>query len=42
MDVKKTFRNMIIEEEVHIEKYQGFEVHGRESYVCSLKQALQI
>jgi hypothetical protein len=40
MDVKTTFLNGIIEEEVYIEKPQGFEVHGRESHVCRLKKAL--
>jgi hypothetical protein len=37
MDVKTTFLNEIIEEEVYIEKPQGFEVHERESHVCRLK-----
>jgi hypothetical protein len=40
MDVKTTFLNGVIEEEVYIEKPQGFEVHGRESHVCRLKKAL--
>jgi transposase InsO family protein len=40
MDVKTTFLNEIIEEEVYIEQPQGFEVHDRESYVCRLKKAL--
>jgi hypothetical protein len=40
MDVKTTFLNGIIEEEVYIEKPQGFEVHGRESHVCRLKKSL--
>jgi hypothetical protein len=40
MDVKTTFLNMIIEEEVYIEKPQGFEVHGRESRVCRIKKSL--
>jgi hypothetical protein len=40
MDVKTTFLNAIIEEEVYIEKPHGFEVHGRESHVCRLKKAL--
>jgi hypothetical protein len=40
MDVKTTFLNGIIEEEVYIEQPQGFEVHGRESHVCRLKKAL--
>jgi hypothetical protein len=40
MDVKTTFLNGVIEEEVYIEQPQGFEVHGRESHVCRLKKAL--
>jgi hypothetical protein len=40
MDVKTTFLNGVIEEEVYIEKPQGFEVHGKESHVCRLKKAL--
>jgi hypothetical protein len=40
MDVKTTFLNGLIEEEVYIEQPLGFEVHGRESHVCRLKKAL--
>jgi hypothetical protein len=40
MDVKMAFLNENIEEEVYIEKPQGFEVHGRESHVCRLTKAL--
>jgi hypothetical protein len=40
MDVKTTFMNGLIEEEVYIENPLGFEVHGRESHVCRLKKAL--
>jgi hypothetical protein len=40
MDVKTTFLNHVIEEEVYIKKPQFFEVHGRESHVCILKKAL--
>jgi hypothetical protein len=40
MDVKTTFFNSLIQKEVYIEKSLGFEVHGRESHVCSLKKAL--
>jgi hypothetical protein len=40
MDVKTTFLNGVIEEEVYIEQPQGFEVHGREYHVCRLKKAL--
>jgi hypothetical protein len=40
MDVKTAFLNDIIEEEVYIEKPQGFEVEDRKSHVCQLKKAL--
>jgi hypothetical protein len=40
MDVKTTFLNGLIEEEVYIEQLLDFEVHGRESHVCRLKKAL--
>jgi hypothetical protein len=40
MDVKTTFLNGVIEEEVYIEKPQGFEVHQRESHVFRLKKSL--
>jgi hypothetical protein len=40
MDVKTTFLNGVIEEEVYIEQPRGFEVHGRDSHVCRLKKAL--
>ena len=40
MDVKTTFLNGFIEEEVYIEQPQGFEVLGRESHVCLLRKAL--
>jgi hypothetical protein len=40
MDVKTTFLNGVIEEEVYIEQPQGFEVEDRESHVCRLKKAL--
>ena len=40
MDVKTTFLNGIIEEEVYIEQPEGFIVHGKESHVCKLKKAL--
>ena len=35
-----TFLNGEIEEEVYVEKLEGFEVHGKESHVCILKKAL--
>jgi hypothetical protein len=40
MDVKTKFLNGVIEEEVYIEKPQGFEVHGRKSHVCRLNKNL--
>jgi hypothetical protein len=39
MDVKTTFLNGVIKEEVYIEQPQGFEVHPKESHVCRLKKA---
>jgi hypothetical protein len=40
MDVKTTFLNGAIEEEVYIEQPQGFEVHSSDTHVCRLKKAL--
>ena len=40
MDVKKTFLNGILEEDVYIDQPEGFVVHGKESHVCKLKKAL--
>eukprot|EP00253_Pinus_taeda_P007144 PITA_07144 len=40
MDVKTTFLNGEIEEEVYIEQPEGFETFNRESHVCQLKRAL--
>jgi hypothetical protein len=40
MDVNTSFLNGVIEEEVYIEKPQGFEVSPRETHVCRLKKAL--
>jgi hypothetical protein len=40
MDVKIVFLNGVIEEEVYIEKPQGFEVEDEKSHVCKLKKAL--
>ena len=40
MDVKETFLNVVIEEEVYIKKQQGFEFKDRVTYVCKLKKAL--
>jgi hypothetical protein len=40
MDMKTTFLNGIIEEEVYIEQPQGFEVEDKKSHVYRLKKAL--
>ena len=40
MDVKTSFLNGIIEEEVYIEQPEGFVVHEKESHICKLKKAL--
>jgi len=38
MDVKTVFLNGKIEEEVYIEKLEGFETFDHESHVCQLKR----
>ena len=40
MDVKTTFLNGVIEEEVYIEQTKFLETFDQESHVCRLKQAL--
>jgi hypothetical protein len=40
MDMKTTFLNGEIEEEVYIEQPDGFMIHEKESHVCRLKKAL--
>jgi len=40
MDVKTTFLNGVIEEEVYIEQPEGFETFDKDSHVCKLKRAL--
>ena len=40
MDVKTTFLNGTIDEEVYIEQPEGFEVNSRDSHVCRLKKTL--
>ena len=40
MDVKTSFLNGVIEEEVYIEQPQGFEIDGQKTHVCRLKKAL--
>ena len=40
MDVKTTFLNGVVEEEVYVEKPLGFETHDIETHVCNLNKAL--
>jgi hypothetical protein len=40
MNVKETFLNGDIEEEVSIEKLEGFVIHDEKSHVCRLKKCL--
>lgn len=40
MDVKTTFLNGTIDEEVYIGKPKGFEVNNKDSHACRLKKAL--
>ena len=40
MDIKTTFLNEVIEEEVYIKQPEGFETHEKHTYVCSLKKSL--
>jgi hypothetical protein len=40
MDMKTAFLNSVIEEEVYIEKPQGFEFEYMKFHVCRLKKAL--
>ena len=40
MDVKNTFLNDIIDEEVYIEHLEGFQIFSSKSHVCRLKRAL--
>jgi hypothetical protein len=40
MDVKMSFLNGVVEEEIYIEQPEGFEVHDMASHVCRLKRAL--
>ena len=40
MDVKITFLNGVVEEEVYMEQPHVFETHYRTTHVCKLKKAL--
>ena len=40
MDVKTTFLNGVIEEEVYIEQPQGFEVEYKRTHVCKVEKDL--
>ena len=40
MDVKTTFLNGLIEEEVYIEQLQGFKTNDKKNHVCRLKKEL--
>ena len=40
MDVKTTFLNGLIEEELYIEQPQGFKNDDQETHVCKIKKAL--
>ena len=39
MDVKTSFLNGVIEEEVYIEHPEGFDVENKETHVCKLHKA---
>ena len=40
MDVKTTFLNGVVEEEVYMEQPLGFETHDRKTHLCKLTKAL--
>jgi hypothetical protein len=40
MDMKTSFLNSEIKEEVYVEQPQGFDIHDRETHVCRLKKDL--
>jgi hypothetical protein len=40
MDVKKSFLNGKIEQEVFVEQPDGFVLHNKDTHVCKLRKAL--
>ena len=40
MDVKTSFLNGEVEDEVYVEHPKGFVTHGKEYHVCKLKKLL--
>ena len=40
VDVKTTFLNRVVEEEVYVEQPFSFETHDRETLVCNLKKCM--
>jgi hypothetical protein len=40
MDIKSSFLNGELEEEVYIEQLEGFQLSENKDYVCKLKKAL--
>jgi len=40
MDVKTTFLNGVVEEEIYIEQLEGFKTCNKETHVCRLKRDL--
>ena len=39
-DIKITFLNDVVKEEVYVEQPLGVETHDRQTHVCKLKKAL--
>ena len=40
MEVKATFLNGVVEEELYVEQTLGFKTHDKMNHVCNLKRAL--
>lgn len=40
MDVKSAFLNGVVEEEIYIEKFEGFDTFRRETHVCRINRVL--